>query len=300
MSLPSTIVYTPRVFTRLRTRCRAYFELVKFPQTGLLVTTSIAGFTSAVCPLSEPIKLLALSLSLLLAISGSTILNMVYDTDIDACMARTRKRALPTRRISVREALTLGMVLSLAGLAWAWCLSPGYAAVVFAGWFFDVIIYTAWLKRRTAWSIIWGGVAGGMPALAGRVLAIGQVDWVGLVLAAAVLLWIPTHILTFSLRYKEDYRLAGVPTFPASYGEKWTQRIIAVSSVLAAIAMGAIAVGLGLAWGYLRVHAILGLGLMALALGAVLRPSAKLNFGLFKYASIYMLGSMMMVVLEAI
>jgi protoheme IX farnesyltransferase len=285
---------------RLRGQLRTYFELTKSLQTGLLLTTGIAGFTSAVCPMAEPVTLLALSVSLLLAISGSTVLNMVYDRDIDARMPRTMHRALPAGTISPREALAYGLLLSLAGLTWAWLLSPGYFVVVFAGWFIDIFIYTIWLKRRTAWAIIWGGVAGGMPALAGRVLAVGQVDWVGLALAAAVLLWIPTHIMTFSLRYKEDYVLAGIPTFPARYGEKWTQLIIAISSVLAAVAMGMSAVGLGMAWGYLRVLAILGVGLFVLALSSVIKPSARLNFGLFKYASIYMLGSMLLVVIEAI
>ncbi len=293
-------VALPRLFARISGRLRVYLQLIKSLQTGLLLTTGIAGFTSAVCPVAEPVTLLAMSLSLLLAISGSTVLNMVYDRDIDARMPRTMGRVLPAGRISPREALVLGLLLSVVGMAWSWWLSPRYAAVVFAGWFFDVFIYTIWLKRRTAWSIIWGGVAGGMPALAGRVLAVGTVDWVGLALAAAVLFWIPTHIMTFSLRYKKDYQLAGIPTFPARYGDQRTQLIVAVSSVLAAIAMGASAVGLGMTWGYLRVLAILGFGLFVLALSSVLKPSPRLNIGLFKFASVYMLGSMLLVVIEAI
>ena len=73
--------------------------------------------------------------------------------------------------------------------------------IVLAGLFFDVVIYTIWLKRRTPYSIIVGGLAGGMPALAGRTLGTGRVDLLGLLLALAVLLWIPTHIVTFGVRY---------------------------------------------------------------------------------------------------
>ena len=87
--------------------------------------------------------------------------------------------------------------------------------MLFAGLFFDVVIYTLWLKRRTPWSIVWGGISGGMPILAGRVLAVGRIEWIGVVLALAVLFWIPTHILTFSMRYREDYANAGIPTIPA-------------------------------------------------------------------------------------
>ncbi len=55
-----------------------------------------------------------------------------------------------------------------------------YGLIIFAGLFFDVVIYSMWLKRRTAWGIIWGGISGGMPILAGRVLGYGGFDWVGI------------------------------------------------------------------------------------------------------------------------
>jgi heme o synthase len=278
----------------LRSRLRSYWTLIKSLQTGLLLLTGIAGYLSARCPVTSWKSLLALSGSLFLAISASTILNMVYDRDIDAKMQRTCNRPLPRAIVSPREALILGAIMSIIGVGWAGLVSLPYALVVFAGLFFDVVIYTMWLKRRTPWSIIWGGISGAMPILAGRVLAVGVIDWVGLVLALAVLLWIPTHIMTFSIRYREDYARAGVPTFPSVYGDTVTRVIIAASSVGAALAMGAAAYGIGMTWGYLRVLAVLSAGLLALAVSSVLRPSFKLNFGLFKYASVYMIGSMML------
>jgi len=101
------------------------------------------------------------------------------------------------------------------------------------------VIYTLWLKRRTAWSIVWGGISGAMPILAGRVLATGHIDLVGILLALAILFWIPTHTLTFSIKFREDYSNAGIPTFPSTYGETFTRATIAISSVLAALAMRA-------------------------------------------------------------
>jgi heme O synthase-like polyprenyltransferase len=105
------------------------------------------------------------------------------------------------------------------------------------GLFFDVVVYTIWLKRRTPWSIIWGGVSGGMPALAGRALGTGQIEWVGVALALAVLFWIPTHIMTFSLRYREDYAAGGRTHLSRrrTACERATRLIIAISSVLAAL-----------------------------------------------------------------
>ncbi len=276
-----------------------YWPLIKSLQTGLLLVTGFTGFVSSRCPVMDWQMTLGLIGSLFLAVSGSTILNMVYDRDIDARMKRTAHRPLPAGEIKASEALAVGLTLSFAGLGWACLLSPLFALVIFAGLFIDVLIYTIWLKRRTAWSIVWGGVSGGMPILAGRVLGTGQIDGIGVLFTLSIILWIPTHILTFSIRYSEDYRNAGVPTFPSAYGLAPTRLIIALSSVGAAIAIGLGIYALGLSWGYLRLLAVLTSGLLGLALLSIYRPSEKVNFGLFKYASIFMLGSMIMVLVGA-
>jgi protoheme IX farnesyltransferase len=284
----------------LSTFRQKYWPLIKSLQTALLLATGLAGYMSARCPVFNMGTVLGVAGSLFLAISGSTVLNMWYDRDIDARMNRTCWRPLPTGKITSTEALLFGMLISILGIGWALLMDLLYGAIVFAGLFFDVVIYTIWLKRRTAWSILWGGISGAMPVLAGRALGTGSIDWVGITLALAILFWIPTHILTFSLRYHKDYQTAGIPTFPTAYGTSATRIIIAISSVLAAVAMAAAAYGIGMSWGYLRLMAVLSSGLLLLAVASTLRPSERTNFGLFKYASLYMLGAMLMVVLEAL
>ena len=163
-----------------------------------------------------------------------------------------------------------------------------------------MVVYTIWLKRRTPYSIIFGGIAGGMPVLAGRTLAVGGIDAVGLLLALAVILWIPTHIMTFSIRYEQDYRAAGIPTFPSAYGVATTRTLIALSSLAVGAAMVVAAVLLGMSWGYLRLLGVLSGGLLALAVGSLARPSERVYFGVFKYASVYMLGAMLLVAVAAL
>ncbi len=281
----------------IKTKFRLYWPLIKSLQTALLLITGLAGFMSTRCPILNWTTTLQVVGSLFLAISGSTILNMWYDRDIDAKMPRTQHRPLPSGQISSREVLILGLISSIAGIGWAIALNPLYGLVVFAGLFFDVVIYTIWLKRRTAWSIVWGGISGGMPVLAGRTLGTGHIEWIGIVLALAILFWIPTHILTFSMRYRKDYASAGVPTFPAAYGDHVTQIIIAVSSMIAAVLMIVAAYGIGLTLGYLRLMAVLSIGMLLLAIGSATRPSERVNFGLFKYASLYMLSAMILMML---
>lgn len=274
-------------------KLKLYWPLTKSLQTGLLLSTGLAGYMTARCPVLHGPTFAALAISLFLAIAGATVLNMWYDRDIDSVMNRTHHRPLADGRVAPGEALRLGLVLSLAGLALATFLSPRYALVVFAGWFFDVVVYTVWLKRRTCWSIVWGGISGGMPILAGRTLGLGHVDPIGILLALSILFWIPTHILTFAMRYIEEYRAAGIPTVPGVYGFAITRRVIAASSVLAALTMGTAAVLIGVEWGFIRLLAVLSTGLLALALASVFHPTERVNFGLFKYASLYMLSAML-------
>ncbi len=277
----------------VKSKIGSYLPLIKSLQTGLLLSTGLAGYMSAHTHLNLHL-LLGLAGSLFLAISGSTILNMWYDCDLDTVMNRTHNRPLASGKISKQEALWLGVILSLAGVSWAVILDSLYGLVVFAGLFFDIVVYTIWLKRRTSWSIVWGGISGGIPILAGRVLATGQVDLIGLLLMMAVLFWIPTHILTYTMRYFDDYQTARVPTFPSAYGFEATRAIIALSAMIAAASIGVAGVMIGVQAGALRLMAVLSLGLLLLSVATVFRPSEQVNFSLFKYASIYMLASMIL------
>jgi heme o synthase len=279
----------------LRAKLRLYWPLTKSLQTGLLLSTGLAGFMSARCPVMHWYDFLGLAASLFLAIAGSTILNMWFDRDIDAVMNRTHHRPLAEGRLHPTEALRLGLVLLVLGVGVATVMSPLYGVIVFAGLFFDVVIYTLWLKRRTCWSIVWGGIAGGMPILAGRTLGTGHIDLVGILLALAILFWIPTHILTFSMRYHEDYQTANLPTFPGIYGFSTTRVVIAISSILAALFISSAAILIGMQWGFVRLLAVLCAGMMLLAIVTVLRPNERINFGLFKYASLFMLSAMILI-----
>ena len=282
----------------LKSKILLYIPLIKSLQTGLLLATGVAGYLSARIPLNVR-ELIGMSVSLFLAISGSTIMNMWYDRDIDAKMKRTHKRPIASGELSTQEVFYVGMAISIIGIGLAVLMDPLYGLIVFAGWFFDVVVYTIWLKRVTCWSIVWGGISGAMPILAGRTLAVGYIDLISILLALSVLFWIPTHTLTFSIKFREDYANAGIPTFPSTYGEPFTRAAIAISSVLAALAIGYASVLIGLSAGYLRLMAVLTAGLLLLAFATFRVQSERANFGLFRYASFYMLSAMLILAIQA-
>jgi heme o synthase len=293
----TTAQQTLTTTAKLQAKARDYWSLIKSLQTSLLLITGLAGYMSARCPVTTFPKTLIFTGTLFLAISGSTILNMVYDRDIDAKMKRSCNRPIPSGRLSIHEALFLGITISALGIGGAFALDPLYGMVVFAGLFIDVIIYTMWLKRRTPWSIVWGGISGGMPIFAGRVLGTGEIEIIGILLASAVLLWIPTHIMTFGIKYADDYKKADVPTFANAYGERITRTIISVSTGAAVLAM-TVAVWL-IEINYHCFYTAIGLGiiLIILTIASLIYPSSKLNSGLFKFASLYMLGTMALILL---
>jgi len=272
-----------------RSRAVAYAELTKPRQTALLLATGVGAYMMSVAPPVEWATFTIGMLALAAAVSGSTALNMVLDRDIDGVMQRTHGRPLPAREVATSRAAAFGIGLSLSGVAAAWGLDPLFGATVTAGLLLDVVVYTWWLKRRTAASILIGGISGGMPALAGRTLAIGSIDAVGLLLAAGVVLWIPAHILTLAMRHAEEYEAAGVPTWPNVHGETSTRRLIAVATTGAAVVLVAAGVLAGIHPITLWALVLAGVAIVGLALYALVRPAERRDWMLFKAASAYML-----------
>ncbi len=269
-----------------------YGELIKSRQTALLVyTTGFAYLLSAWQTGIDWPHATVLIVSLFFAVSGSTLLNMYIDRDIDAVMVRTKNRPIPSGRIPVNNVLVHGIFLVALGIVMSWFLvSQVTGVVVFIGFAFDVVVYSVWLKRKTPVSILFGGIAGGMPALAGRTAAVAQIDLIGILLALFVIAWIPLHILTLALLPDnlEGYRQARVPMWPVVRGEQETMLVITCSGVISAVVILLTGIALSL-------HLVALLPLLVLSVVIALRaatnlrhPAQSRTFWIFKAASAYM------------
>jgi len=171
------------------------------------------------------------SVATFLTISGTTALNMWIDRDIDALMMRTRKRPIPAGELSPRACAIYGASLFSLGILTAVSVRIDFAIVLLLGLLFDILVYTVMLKRRSSYSIVLGGIAGAMPALAGWV-AVKGFTLPGFLIAGIVLLWIPSHIWFIAIHYEEDYRKAGIPMLPLIVGMKKTALVIAFTTSL--------------------------------------------------------------------
>ena len=281
-------------------------ELIKARQTILLVYTGVFTYLITVASLAVEINwfnLLHLAISLYLAVSGTTILNMYIDRDIDAIMERTKDRPLPSGKVTASAVLTFGTIFTVLGIFLAFLTLNWLAAlIVFLGFFFDVVIYSIWLKRRTKYSIIFGGIAGGLPAWAGRVAITGSLDWIGFLLLIFILTWIPVHILTIALipRNFEGYKKAKVPMWPIVSSQAQTMRVIAISAFLSSVALYEAARLLGANWIIRIIWGVMSLFIIILSIKSLIKPTNKLTFLIFKIASLYMVLGFLLVFLGVI
>ena len=138
--------------------------------------------------------------------------NCYIDRDIDRLMDRTKNRPLVTGELSDREALVFAWVLGVVSIVWLWAFTNWLAALLSLGAILlYVVFYTLVLKRRTAQNIVWGGIAGCMPVLIGWAAVTGDLSWPPFILFLIIFLWTPPHYWPLSMKYRSDYRAAGVP-----------------------------------------------------------------------------------------
>jgi protoheme IX farnesyltransferase len=211
-----------------------YVALTKPRVMSLVVVTALVGLMVAPGGIDPFAGLVAL-FCIAAGAGAAGALNMWYDADIDALMARTAMRPIPSGRVSRSEALVFGLMLGMcAVLGLGTFLNMAAAALLAFTIFFYVVVYTMWLKRRTPQNIVIGGAAGALPPLIGWVAAAGNVELEPLILFLIIFLWTPPHFWALSLNLAGEYARAGVPMLPVVAGRAETKRQILLYSVVLA------------------------------------------------------------------
>jgi protoheme IX farnesyltransferase len=210
---------------------RDYVALTKPKVQSLLLLTTVTTMLVAGDP---PLWLIAVTvLGGYLSAGGAGAVNHWYDRDIDAAMARTADRPVPSGRVAPGAALAFGLGLAaLSFLLLATAVNLLSAVLALAGFLGYTLVYTVWLKRRTVQNIVIGGAAGAVPPLVGWAAVEGQLTGTAVYLFAIVFFWTPPHFWALSLLMKEEYAKVGVPMLPVVRGEAETRRQILLYSVL--------------------------------------------------------------------
>ena len=209
-------------------------------------------------------------LCIALGAGAAGALNQWYEADLDALMKRTANRPLPAGRMTRQTALHFGVGLSVFSV-----VLMGLATnIVAAFWLavsilFYVLVYTVWLKRRTAQNIVIGGAAGAFPPLIGWAAATGDVTALPALLFAIIFLWTPPHFWALSLFVRTDYAKAGVPMLPVVAGIASTRRHVLLYTLpMIGAAMAPWMMGL-VGW----IYGLAGLALNAVFLGLAIAVS---------------------------
>ena len=240
------------------------FEISKPRIVVLLVITAITSMYAAsklVGPSLNYVSLLHIIVAGSLSSAGSSALNHFYDKDIDPLMKRTSTRPIPSGRMSARNVLIYGLVVSSISVIYAWfTLNPLSTLFIALGIFFYVIIYTVWLKRNNSSNIVIGGFAGSCASMAGWSAATGSMDILGALVGTLVFVWTPSHFWCLAMKIRDDYAEAKVPMLPVLIGmQKTSKYILANTAILLPYSLALVAFGLG--YVYLVIAAVSG-GLM--------------------------------------
>ena len=209
-----------------------YVALMKPRVMSLVVFTALVGLAVAPGHVHPVIGLIAL-LCIAIGAGAAGALNMWYDADIDAMMARTARRPIPRGRILPGQAFAFGLALAVGSVVVLGLFVNMAAASLLAFTiFFYVVVYTMWLKRRTPQNIVIGGASGAFPPVIGWLAAAGGISVEPVLLFLIVFLWTPPHFWALSLYRTGDYARAGIPMLPVVAGKAETQRQILIYTLL--------------------------------------------------------------------
>ncbi len=207
---------------------RDVFSLFKLRIGVLIMITALVGLAVTPGAALGLAQVLVLALSVLVASAAAGAFNQYVEHDSDRLMARTRGRAFVTGALPHHPGwLALIAVLLAAAVGAAWfALNAATALYVFLGAFFYGVVYTVWLKRRSAWNIVIGGLAGSFAVLAGGAAADPALGPLPLLLALVLFLWTPPHFWSLAIANSSDYAAAGVPMLPVVVGPARAARIV--------------------------------------------------------------------------
>jgi protoheme IX farnesyltransferase len=228
---------------------RMTISLLKLRIGVAIAASALAGMAAANGPALAWWQSAGLALAVLGASGAAGAFNHYYERDLDQLMRRTSSRPFASGAFRASPWWLIGfLALLVASLALATAAGGSLAAIfVFFGAFTYGVVYTVWLKRRSVWNIVIGGLAGSFAVLAGAAAVDPMPQVVPTVLAIVLFLWTPPHFWSLAAAKGQDYADAGVPMLPIVVpAHAWTLAILTHTVVLVSISLVPLWFGMGL------------------------------------------------------
>lgn len=269
---------------------RDYLELTKPRVVLLMLLCALVGMFLAV-PGMVPLDALVFGITGIALVAGSAaVVNHLADAEIDARMARTRRRPVATGRVGLTQGLAFSAVLGVTGMAILYFLvNPLTAWLNLASWVGYGLIYTLFLKRATPQNIVIGGLFGAAPPLFGWTAVTNSVDPFPLLMVLIIFAWTPPHFWALALERKDEYADVDVPMLPVTHGEAFTRlHIFLYTVIMVAISLLPFAIGES-GWLYLAAALALGAGFLYWAVALVRNRDPRAPMETFKYSIVYLM-----------
>jgi protoheme IX farnesyltransferase len=274
---------------RISISFQSFFLMCKPRVTALIVFTAMIGMFLA-SPGMIPLDLLLnATIGIALASGAAAAFNCLIEQKIDAVMARTRARPLPTGQVTSIQTAVFATLVGALGLAILYVnVNPLTMWLTFATFLGYAVIYTIFLKPATPLNIVIGGASGAMPPVLGWAAVNNVVSPEALILFLIIFAWTPPHFWALALYRREEYAKSGLPMLPVTHGEEFTRlHILLYTIILVAVTLMPFGSGMS-GWIYLAISSVLNAVFMAYAIGLHRRYSDDLAKRTFRYSILYL------------
>lgn len=285
-------------------KIRDYYEVTKPNVISLLVFTGAAAYVASAGWHTNLLTLLIVSGSIWLGSAAANTVGSYFDRDIDAIMERTRNRPIPTGRIRASNAFVYGILLMACSLALSYYLSPLSALAMLAGFLDYTLVYSYILKRRSWLNIILGGFSGVMPILVAYFAARNPILplTTAIFMGFLVFFWIPEHIWSLAIRFRQQYSDAKIPMLPVVLSERKAVQTVAITTIVM-IAYSLIPIvipSLGFHAVYDSMALVLGALMLSVNTWLLKQPSPERAWTVFKISSPYLFFAFIGIIVDTL
>ncbi len=273
----------------LAARLSQFYQLTKPRVVSLIVFTAVIGMFLATPGMVPLQALVAGTLGIALTAGAAAAVNCLVEQKIDALMARTCARPLPSGQVTPLQTLVFAGAVGGLGLfilhQWVNDLTMWLTLATFIGY---AVVYTVILKPLTPQNIVIGGASGAMPPVLGWAAVTGEVTTEAMLLFLIIFAWTPPHFWSLALYRTEDYARAGVPMLPVTHGKAYTRlQVLLYTLILFAVSLLPFAIRMS-GWLYLAAAIALGAVYLAYALRIHFAYSDQLARRCFRYSILYL------------